>query len=93
MISDINAVTRTTTGTAAASRSRLRAIYVVHTATAGSIVFRDGGAGGATRLDLATVATDITPNYLNLPGDGILFRTDMHVTLTNITSATFFYTE
>ena len=93
MISDVNAITRTTTGTVAASRSRLRAIYIVHTATAGCVVIKDGGSGGTTRVDLATVATDITPNYLLLPGDGVLFRTDMHVTFTNITSATFFYTE
>ena len=93
MISDVLAITRTTTGTVAASRSRLRAIYIVHTATAGSIVIKDGGSGGTTRLDLATVVTDITPNYILLPGDGIVFKTDMHATLTNITSATFFYTE
>ncbi len=78
------------TGTALAFRTRVKGIYFVATAVAGSIVLRDGGAGGAVELELDTPAIAGT-FYAELPEQGILFNTDVHITLTNVSSATLFY--
>jgi len=86
----IHAVTITSTGTAYGGRARLKGVYYVCTATAGSIVIRDGGASGTVRLNLATPAV-ASQSDLMIPDDGILHSTDMHVTLTNVTSCTLLY--
>ena len=55
-----------------------------------TVVIRDGGAGGVTRCSLdSTSAT--APYYLELPAAGILFTTDIHATITNVTAITVFY--
>ncbi len=81
---DVSAPRATATGTLVNYGTRLKGLVIVGTATAGSVVFRDGGAGGTIRLTIDIVANgekDIT-----IPGEGILFSTDIHVTLTNVTS-------
>ena len=86
----IHAVTVTSTGTAYGGRARLKGLYYVSNGTAGSIVVRDGGASGTVRLNLAIPA--VAGAYdLIIPDDGILHETDMHVTLTNVTSSTLMY--
>ena len=72
-------------------RARIKSIYIVPTASAGSVVFKDGGAGGTTRLTVDTVASATQPTYLLLPGEGLLFATSVHGTVTNIGSVTIFY--
>lgn len=90
MSSDIQAVDVNATGTQPIGRSRVKGFNYVCTATAGSIVLRDGGAGGSILLTLAT--PPVAGAYdVSIPGDGMLFEGDLHVTLTNVTSATFFY--
>jgi hypothetical protein len=73
------------------ARTRIKAIYVVPTGTAGSVVFRDGGASGKTVLTVNTVASATQPTYLSLPGEGLLCETDVHGTITNVGSVTVFY--
>ena len=75
----------------ALGRTRIKAVYIVPTGTAGSVVFRDGGSGGTTVMTLNTVASATQPTYLLLPGEGVLFSTNVHGTVTNVTSATIFY--
>ncbi len=65
-------------------RARIKSIYIVPTASAGSVVFKDGGAGGTTRLTVDTVASATQPTYLLLPGEGLLFSTNIYVDVTNI---------
>jgi hypothetical protein len=48
--------------------------------TAGDIIFRDGGASGAIKLQF-NIGTGSQPIGLTLPADGILFVTDIHITL------------
>jgi len=86
----VNAVTLTATGTANGGRARLKGINYIGTAVVGSIVVRDGGASGTTVLDLATPGV-VNSFDIMIPTDGILCETDIHVTLTQVTSATFFY--
>lgn len=86
----VHAVTVTATGTAYAGRARLKGLNYIATTTAGSIVVRDGGATGSVVLNLATPA--VADAYdLIIPDDGILCSTNMHVTLTNVTSLTMIY--
>ncbi len=72
-------------------RARIKSIYIVPTASAGSVVFKDGGAGGTTRLTVDTVASATQPTYLLLPGEGLLFSTNIYVDVTNIGFVMVFY--
>jgi len=47
---------------------------------AGEIVFRDGGASGTERLRV-NISTNAVPVSTLLPGNGIRFNTNIHVTL------------
>ena len=75
----------------ALGRTRVKAVYMIPSGTAGSVVFRDGGSGGTTVMTLNTVASATQPTYLLFAGEGILFSTNVHGTVTNVTSATIFY--
>ena len=72
-------------------RVRVKAVYIVPAAAAGSLVLRDGGASGAVRATINTVGSVTQPTYLLLPGEGIVFRNDVHGTVTNLGSAMLFY--
>jgi len=70
----------TATGTVlATSTGRMRSVYVRHTATAGDLEFRDGGAGGTLICTLYTPAVAGQRTF-EIPGAGIAFGTDLHVT-------------
>ena len=75
----------------ALGRTRIKAVYIVPSATAGSVVFKDGGASGTTVLTLNTVASATQPTYLLFPGEGVLFATNVYGDVTNIGSVTIFY--
>ena len=74
------------------ARVRIRAVYYVGTGTAGSVSFREGGVSGDELLKFDTVASATTGSgFMIVPAEGILFSGDPYVTLTNVTSVTFFY--
>jgi hypothetical protein len=87
-ISNIQATTRTDDGSIYASRARVKGIHCT-TTTAGSIVLKDGGASGTTRLTVA-IGANYSGNII-IPEDGILFETNVYLDLTNATSVTVFY--
>ena len=72
-------------------RVRVRAIYIVAGATAGSVVLKDGGASGTTIVTINTVGSATTPQYFRLPGQGLLFTTSVYATVTNAASVMVFY--
>ena len=72
-------------------RARIKSIYIVPAATAGSVVFKDGGANGTTRLTVNTVASATQPTYMLMPGEGVLFSTNIYVDVTNIGFVMVFY--
>ena len=72
-------------------RARIKSIYSVPTASAGSVVFKDGGASGTTRLTVNTVASATQPTYMLMPGEGVLFSTNIYVDVTNIGFVMVFY--
>jgi len=85
----LTATRLTATGTAYTSRCRLMAIHARDGASDGTLVIRDGGSGGTVRLTLDTASVAVLD--LTLPGRGVLFKTDCHVTLTNVGGVTLFY--
>lgn len=85
--SDVRAATVTETGSVYGDRTRVKAMAFFGSGT-GSIVLKDGGSSGKTEL---TLATPSGYNIVYIPGDGIVFGTDVHATLTNVSSLTVFY--
>lgn len=88
---------RTTTGQFLAQnggnigRARVKAVYIVPAAGAGSIVLRDGGASGPIKSTINTLAASTSPTYLLMAGEGLLFNSDIHVTVADVTSVMVFY--
>jgi hypothetical protein len=77
--STLQSAHRTTTGALVAGRCRLLDIYFTNTATASSLIFRSGGAGGTVKLTLVTPA-DAGGRTVRVSKDGILFEDGVHVT-------------
>ena len=73
------------------ARCRVKSIYIVPTATAGSLVLRDGGSSGTVKATINTVASASQPTYMLLPGEGLVFQTAVYGTVTNLGSAIIFY--
>ena len=86
--SNISATTLTEDGSVYASRARVKGIHVT-TTSAGSVVLKDGGSSGVTRLNVA-IGANFSGNII-IPDDGILFDTNVYLDLTNATSVTVFY--
>lgn len=93
MQTDIKAKNMTATGASGVGGTRIKGIYFVNGANAGSVSIKDGGSGGTERIKIDapanTAGTGTT--YLPLPDQGVLFRADPYLTITEITSVTFFY--
>ena len=90
MQTDVKSAHIETTGTLVAYRTRVRGYQLLSGGTAGDIVFRDGGSGGTERLRL-NISTNLAPISTIIPGEGILFNTDVHVTLPTSAKITVFY--
>jgi hypothetical protein len=94
MQTDVKAAHVEATGTVVSGRNRLKAYHCISGGTAGDIIFRDGGASGTIRLQF-NIGTGTQPVSLLIPGEGILFATDIHVTLPgtapNVAKVTVFY--
>jgi len=90
MQTDIKSATATADGTMVDQPTRIKGILLTTTSSAGSVVLKDGGASGTTRLTLNTPAAAEMFNAL-LPAEGIRFYTDVYVDVTNVASVTVFY--
>jgi hypothetical protein len=73
------------------ARCRVKAIYIVPTGTAGSLILIDGGASSTIKITVNTVASATQPTYMRLPGEGLLFTTAVYGTVSNLGSATIIY--
>jgi hypothetical protein len=80
----------TATGTLIDGPARLLAIHAVDGAAAGNFILKDGGASGASKLDVDTAGGTVNADIV-VPGGGMVFSTDVHATLTTITSLTVIY--
>jgi hypothetical protein len=81
---------RDSTGVIYAGATNLAGYQLLTGGTAGEIVFRDGGASGTVRLRVNISATPINPFSTLLPGNGIRFNTNIHVTLPGTAAVTIF---
>jgi len=90
MQTDVLSATATADGTMVAGPARIKGILLTTTTSAGSVVLKDGGASGTTLVTLNTPAVAEMFNAL-LPGEGIRFKTDVYVDVTNVSSVTVFY--
>jgi len=88
-MSNVTAVHIEATGTVATGRRQLRGYHTISGGTAGDVIFRDGGASGTVRLQF-NIGTGTQPIVMPIPDDGILFTTDIHVTLPTSAKTTVF---
>jgi hypothetical protein len=88
-MSNVTAVHVEATGTVATGRRQLRGYHTISGGTAGDVIFRDGGSSGTVRLQF-NIGTGTQPIVMPIPDDGILFTTDIHVTLPTSAKTTVF---
>ena len=79
------------TGTMVSGRTRVKGYQCLSGGTAGDIIFRDGGASGVIKLQFNVPANTNNPFANIIPGEGILFTTDVHVTIPTSAKVTVFY--
>ena len=78
------------TGVIYAGATNLAGYQIAPGGTAGEIIFRDGGASGTERLRVNIPAAPLTPISTLIPGNGIRFNTNIHVTLPASAAVTIF---
>jgi hypothetical protein len=91
MQTDVKSAHVEATGTVVSGRNRLKGYQCLSGGTAGDIIFRDGGASGTIRLQFNIPNNTNNPFANLIPGEGILFTTDVHVTLPTAAKVTVFY--
>lgn len=79
------------TGTIYSGATNLAGYQALSGGTAGEIIFRDGGAGGTVLLRFNVPANTNNPFANIIPGNGIRFNTNIHVTLPTSAVVTIFY--
>ena len=89
MQTDVKANSVAASGTVFNCRTRVRGMLIEPGASDGSVVLKDGGTGGTTIMTINTLANK-DPFPVIIPGEGVLFQTDVYIALTN-TKATVFY--
>ena len=89
MQTDIKATSLAASGTAFNQRTRVRGALIEPGGSAGSVVFKDGGASGTTVMTINTAANGETFSMV-IPADGIVFQTDVYVVLTNAKITVFY---
>ena len=72
-------------------RTRIKAFLIIPTAAAGVVVFKDGGASGSTKMTINSLANSTNSDYIILPGEGVLFQTNIYVDVTDIASVMVWY--
>lgn len=90
---DVKSTHLNASGTVFAQPARIKGFAICATAsTAGTLLLKDGGSGGTTRIEI-DIPSNSNPNsfYILVPGEGVRCYTDIYATLTNIASVTVFY--
>lgn len=89
MQTDVKAASVSGTGTVFNGRARVKGLVVEPGAAPGSVVFRDGGAAGTTLFTINTPTSGQVFNVL-IPGEGVLFASSVHVTLSDAVVTVFY---
>lgn len=85
---DVKAAERTTSGTAFSGRTRVKSLAISY-ASGGTVVIKDGGSSGATKISWTAPAAAGSTSII-IPGEGVLFETDVYVTLSGATATVFY---
>lgn len=86
----LRAANATADGTLVAGEARIKTIVIRSAATAGTVVLRDGGAGGSIKCTIPTPAVvGLFP--IQVPAPGLLFTTDVYVDFTTADGIIIFY--
>ncbi len=72
-------------------RARVKAIYIVPAEGAGTVTFRDGGASGPTKIVVNTLASSTSPDYILMPGEGLLFQENVYIVPSAVVSTMVIY--
>jgi hypothetical protein len=90
--SNIKSVQKTASAAAVSGRTRLLGVYFTNTATASTLVLKDGGSSGTARLSLVTPAAAGSQDLL-IPDMGILFEDGIYITFgsAEVTSVTLLF--
>jgi hypothetical protein len=72
-------------------RSRVKAIYIVPDSGAGTVTFYDGGASGPVKIAVNTKASSTAPDYILLPGEGLLFQSNIYIVPSAVLSTMVIY--
>lgn len=76
----------------AIGRCRVKGIYIVPAAGAGSVVLKDGAtSGGTNKITVNTIAGSTSTNWVLMPGEGLLFQTGIYADLTDVASLMVIY--
>ncbi len=90
---DVKSTHLNASGSVYAARGRVKGFSICATASAaGTLLLKNGGSGGTTLIEI-DIPSNSNPNsfYVLVPGEGVLFSTNIYATLTNIASVTVFY--
>ena len=90
---DVKAAHTNTSVTVVPYRTRVKGFSICATAsTAGILQLKDGGSGGQVLLEV-DIPANSNPNsfYTLVPGEGIVFQTNVYAALTGIASVTIYY--
>lgn len=90
MQTDVKNVHANASGSLVGYRTRVKGIIITSTGGgAGSVLLKDGGSGGTTLIEVDVPATAAFHNAL-IPGEGVLFETNVYATLTNCYVSVFY---
>ena len=89
MQTDVKAISLAASGSVYGDRTRVKGLVITPGASAGSVVMKDGGASGTTIFTINTVANGQVESIL-IPGEGVLFSTNVYATLSNATITVFY---
>jgi hypothetical protein len=77
-------------GSLVAFPARVKGMVVTSTgAGAGTVLLKDGGSGGTTKIEVDVPATAAF-HSVTIPGEGVRFETNVYATLTNCYVSVFY---
>jgi hypothetical protein len=89
MQTDVKAKSVSVSGSVYGDRTRVKGLVITPGASAGSVTLKNGGSGGTSVMVIDTVAQGEAFNVV-IPGEGVLFTTDVYATLSNATLTVFY---
>lgn len=89
MQTDVKAISLAASGSVYSGRTRVKGLVITPGASAGSVTLKDGGSAGTSIFTINTIANGQVESIL-IPGEGVVFSTDVYATLSNATVTVFY---